>query len=338
VIGPAASEGPALDTAIVAFPLVPGTIVGVVTAVDKSAEPASVATETTTVLLAGVGSAVAEAEVAEPPVSVADAGAEANTFSGTSTEAEAPLANDEAATVQVIGPAGIGPVQPAGNAAISVFAGGVKVMVTGPAAEEGPLLVAVNVAVVDVPGAAGATATVVNRSVEPSAVLPDTGAVLFAAAGSAVADVAVTDPPPSVDEGAAPEGRAIGTVTSRCPPGGIGPGMLQLIGPAGIVPVQPVGSVVISYPAGGVKSIAIGPAALDGPIFEAVSVALPDVPGTNVGIVAEAATSAEPAPTGTDAGAESFVLFGSAVGDETDVVPPTSVVSGAAEASTISGI
>jgi hypothetical protein len=290
------------------------------------------------VLFAGVGSAVAEAEVAEPPDSVADAGAEANTFNGTSTEAEAPLANDEAATVQVIGPAGMGPVQPAGNEAISVFTGGVKVMVTGPAAEEGPLLVAVNVAVVGVPGAAGATETVVTRSVEPSAVLPDTGAVLFAEAGSAVADAALTVPPASVDDGAAPEGSAIGTVTSRCPPGGIGPGMLQLMGPAGIVPVQPVGSVVISYPAGGVKSMTIGPAALETPRFDAVSVAFPEVPGTSVGMVAEAATSAEPAPTGTDAGAESLVLLGSAVGDETDVVPPTSEVSGAAAASTISGI
>lgn len=189
---------------------------------------------------------MAEAEVAEPPVSVDDAGAEANTFNGTSTEADAPFANDDAATVQVIGPAGIVPTQPAGNEAISVFAGGVKEMVTGPAAAEGPLLVAVKVAVVAVPGGAGATETVVRRSVEPSAVLPETGTVLFAEAGSAVADDALTVPPASVEDGAAPEGRAIGTVTSRCPPGGIGPGMVQLIGPAGIVPVQPVGSVVIS--------------------------------------------------------------------------------------------
>lgn len=77
---------------------------------------------------------------------------------------------------------------------------------------------------------------------------------------------------------------------------------------------------------------------MDTPRFDALSVALPEVPGTNVGIVAEAATSAEPAPTGTNAGAESLVLLGSAVGDETEVVPPVSEVSGAAEASTASGM
>lgn len=226
--------------------MVPGTMVGVETEVDRSAEATMVSTETAAVLFVGLGSAVAEAEVAEPPVSVEDAGAEANTFNGTSTEADAPLASEVASTVQVIGPAGIGPTQPAGSEAISVFAGGVKEMVTGPAAAEGPLLVALNVAVVAVPGAAGATETVVRRSAEPSAVLPDTGAVLFAAAGSAVADNALTVPPASVEDGAAPAGRAIGTVTFSCPPGGIGPGILQLIGPDGIVPVQPVGSVVIS--------------------------------------------------------------------------------------------
>jgi hypothetical protein len=76
-----------------------------------------------TVLLAGVGSAVGEVAPADPPLR-GPAGVLAGTCRGTITETEAPGAIGPV-TVQLIGPAGIGPVQPAGSEAISAPTGGV---------------------------------------------------------------------------------------------------------------------------------------------------------------------------------------------------------------------
>jgi hypothetical protein len=125
VIGPAASDGPALATVTVAMPVDPGVIAGVVDDTERSADAAAVGTVGVEALFPGVGSAVGDEAVSAPPVPRVDDGvALSKTFNGTSTETEAPGAIGPA-TVQTIGPAGIGPVQPAGRAVISTPVGGV---------------------------------------------------------------------------------------------------------------------------------------------------------------------------------------------------------------------
>ena len=125
MIGPAAFDGPALETVTVALPVDPGVIAGVVDDTERSADAAAVGTVGAEALFAGVGSAVGDEAVSAPPVPrVEDGVALAKTFSGTATETDAPGAIGPA-TVHTIGPAGIGPVHPAGRAVISTPVGGV---------------------------------------------------------------------------------------------------------------------------------------------------------------------------------------------------------------------
>jgi hypothetical protein len=125
VIGPAAFDGPALATVTVALPVDPGVIAGVTDDTERSADAAAVGTTGVEALFAGVGSAVGDEALSAPPVpSVEDGVALAKTFNGTATEADAPGAMGPA-TLQTMGPAGIGPVQPAGRAVISTPVGGV---------------------------------------------------------------------------------------------------------------------------------------------------------------------------------------------------------------------
>jgi hypothetical protein len=125
VIGPAAFDGPALATVTVALPVDPGVIAGVTEETERSAEAAKVGTVGVEPLFPGVGSAVGDEALSAPPVpSVDDGVALAKTFNGTSTATDAPGAIGPA-TLQTMGPAGIGPVQPAGSAVISTPVGGV---------------------------------------------------------------------------------------------------------------------------------------------------------------------------------------------------------------------
>jgi hypothetical protein len=107
-----------LVTVTVAVPEAPGTRVGVLTTATRSAAPALVFTEIgDAVLFAGVGSALAVVTPALPPERVLLGLADARTFTGMLTASEEPGVIGPA-TVQLIGPLGIGPVQPAGNEVI----------------------------------------------------------------------------------------------------------------------------------------------------------------------------------------------------------------------------
>ena len=79
VVGPTASDGPLFVAVSTTAPEVPGVIVGLVTATDTSAERAPAVTVVGEMeLSAGVGSVVAVAAVAEPPVSAPGAVDEAS--------------------------------------------------------------------------------------------------------------------------------------------------------------------------------------------------------------------------------------------------------------------
>jgi hypothetical protein len=92
----------------------------------------------------------------------------------------------------------------------------------------------------------------VVRSAEPGATAIDDGVELFAAVGSLVAVDTPAVPPVSAAPGVADAGILIGTwMAGVVAPAAIGPGWVQVIGPAGIVPVQPLGSETIDAPAGG---------------------------------------------------------------------------------------
>ena len=75
--------------------------------------------------------------------------------------------------------------------------------------------------------------------------------------------------------------------------------------------------------------------AVDGPLFVAVIVTVPEVPGVIVGDDTVVTTSAERAPTVTVVGAvELFVTDGSEVAELADADPPLSVPGAEAEATT----
>lgn len=124
MIGPAASAGPLLVTVTVARPLVPGVNVGVLTIEVRSAAAGLVFNETGAVLLAVAGSAVPVVTPTVPPVMVELGAADEGTLMGMSIETDDPVGRGPA-TTQVTGPAGIGPVHPAGNDTIFTPVGGV---------------------------------------------------------------------------------------------------------------------------------------------------------------------------------------------------------------------
>jgi hypothetical protein len=122
----------------------------------------------------------------------------------------------------------------------------------GPIASEGPPFVTFKVAVPMVPGVIGDVNDEVDRSAWPGPAATDAATVLFSDVGSLVALDATADPPVYVELGVAFAGMLTGTATVAFAPLTIGPGCVQVIGPAGIVPVQPTGRVVILTPFGAV--------------------------------------------------------------------------------------
>jgi hypothetical protein len=193
-MGPAASDGPAFETVTVATPDVPGARAGVDEATERSASPGPTGTLAATELSVVFGSSVVETAEAEPPVKVVKGNAFAGNASGTAMCTEAPFAIG-ANKVQVMGPAGSVPVQPAGSEVMLTPLGGEYVMVMAPSASDGPLSRTVMVAVPDVPGVIAGVATVVCRSAEPIWVATVEGPLLLTGAGSETfADVTVAKP------------------------------------------------------------------------------------------------------------------------------------------------
>ena len=122
VVGPTASDGPWFVAVIATVPEVPGVIVGLVMETATSAERAPAVTVVgETELSAGVGSVLAVAAVAEPPVSAPGAVDEASD-TGIDTLVDEALARLPA-TVQVTVPEEL--VQPDGNVPTVTPAGGV---------------------------------------------------------------------------------------------------------------------------------------------------------------------------------------------------------------------
>jgi hypothetical protein len=247
-----ALDGPTFVTVSVIEPDVPGTIEGTVTATFRSADEGNVVMVDGVVLFGVAGSAVGDVAEALPPVRVDDGGAVGSTLIGTVMVALPPTAKP-AATVHVIGPTpGTVPVQPDGRLEICAPVGAVYVNVVGPAESDGPLLVTVTTPLPVWPGTIDGVVIVVFRSAEAANVVTWDGAALLAAAGSAVGDDAVTVPPVSVVDGGADDATCSGTSSVFVAPGASGPATAQLMGPAGIGPVQPAGSDVMSTPTGGV--------------------------------------------------------------------------------------
>jgi hypothetical protein len=199
-------------------------------------------------LLVMAGSVVGDDASAEPPVN-GPVGVDEGTDSRTGTVTEAPDASGPA-MVQLIGPAGIEPVQPEGNDTMSTPVGGPYVTVIEPAASAGPLLVTVMVAVPVEPGVIVGVDTVVTRSADGAPTVTLDGAALLAGSGSAVGDEAPAEPPVKGPAGVeAGTDRTTGMVAFA--PDASGPAIVQVNGPAGIEPVQPDGNDTMSTPVGG---------------------------------------------------------------------------------------
>ena len=122
VVGPMAVDGPSFDAVRTTVPDVPGVIVGLVTAVEMSAERAPAVTVVEAIeLLAVAGSFDAVDTEAEPPV-IAPGAVDEGTDTGMAMLAEPPLASVPA-TVQVTVP--LASVHPDGNVPSVTPAGGV---------------------------------------------------------------------------------------------------------------------------------------------------------------------------------------------------------------------
>ena len=107
----------------VALPVPPGAIEGVLTVVLRSAAPAPTVTVGEPDEFVALRSTPLVATDIEPPLSVEPGAAVGSTDKGTSIDATAPFAKSPLIT-QLIGPFGIGPVQPAGSAVIDAPLGG----------------------------------------------------------------------------------------------------------------------------------------------------------------------------------------------------------------------
>jgi hypothetical protein len=331
VIGPAAFDGPAFDTVITALPVSPGVIEGVDTNVDTSADGANAVTIDGTVLFSATGSAVGELAPAEPPDNE-PAGVEAGTDNNTPIVALVPGANGPA-NVHDNGPAGNVPVQPTGSAEISTPTGGEYDTVIGPAAFDGPAFDTVITALPVSPGVIEGVDTNADTSADAGPTSTEGTEALLVGTGSTVDDDASADPSASNVPGTALTERASGTVMMTDAEGVSGPLTMHDNGPAGNVPVQPLGRAVMATPVGGEYDTVIGPAAFDGPAFDTVITALPVSPGAIVGFATVVATSAEPAPIDTVTGPALLVVVGSETVDVTEA-EPVKVARGVALAGT----
>ena len=195
--------------------------------------------------------------------------------------------------------------------------------VVGPAASDGPAFVALSVTVPDVPGVIVGLETARATSAERGpAVTVVEATELFAVAGSVVVVPTEAEPPVSAP-GAVDAASEIGIATLVVAPLASGPAIVQVTVP--LVKVQPDGNVPTVTPDGAVYVKAVGPTASDGPVFVALNVTVPEVPGVIVGAVTAMATSADRAPAVTVVGAtELLAMVGSLVGVVTDAEPPVS--------------
>ncbi len=213
--------------------------------------------------------------------------------------------------------------------------------VVGPAALEGPLLVAVNVTVPDVPGVIVGDVTAIATSALAGPVVTDVGlTVLFAAAGSAVVIDELAEPP-EMTPGAAEAGTETGTATFVEAPLARLPATVHVTVPDAPDPdgtEQPDGNVPRLTPTGGVYVNVVGPTAVDGPLFVAVIVTVPDVPGVIVGLVTAVEMSAERAPAVTVVEAsELLAAAGSFDAVDTEADPPM-IAPGAVDDGTDTGM
>ena len=245
------SDGPAFVTETVAMPVPPGAMVGVDVVTPRSDDAERVGTEGVEVLLPGVGSEVEELTFKDPPVSAEFGAALEMTLIGTKTSL-LPAGVSGPVMEQVIGPVGIGPMQPEGREVISTPAGGVNDMEIGAAAFDGPPFVTVRVADPVPPGTIPAVIEAVERSAWPGPTATDEATVLFVLFGSAVAVATLADPPDSVEFGGAPAGKRTEMACVALAPLAIGPATEQMIGPVGSAPAQPGASDTTSTPVGGV--------------------------------------------------------------------------------------
>ena len=208
--------------------------------------------------------------------------------------------------------------------------------VVGPAASDGPAFVALSVTVPDVPGVIVGLETARATSAERGpAVTVVEATELFAVAGSVVVVPTEAEPPVSAP-GAVDAASEIGIAMLVVAPLASGPAIMQVTVP--LVDVQPDGNVPTVTPDGAVYVKVVGPTASDGPVFVAVNVTVPEVPGVIVGEVTVMATSADRAPAVTVVGAtELLAMVGSLVGVATDAEPPL-IVPGTVDAASDTGM
>ena len=154
------------------MPVPPGAMVGVDVVTPRSDDAERVGTEGVEVLLPGVGSEVEELTFKDPPVSAEFGAALEMTLIGTKTSL-LPAGLSGPVMEQVIGPVGIGPMQPEGREVISTPAGGVNDMEIGAAAFDGPPFVTVRVADPVPPGTIPAVIEAVERSAWPGPTATD---------------------------------------------------------------------------------------------------------------------------------------------------------------------
>ena len=247
MVGPAASDGPALVALSVTVPDVPGVMIGLETAIAISAERGPAVTVVgVTELLALAGSVDAVATEAEPPV-IAPGAVDAASETGMATLVDAPLASVPA-TVQVTVPEAS--VQPDGSVPTVTPDGGVYVNVVGPTASDGPPFVAVNVTVPEVPGVIVGEVTAIATSAERApAVTVVVATELFAAAGSVVVVATDAEPPVSAP-GAVEAASETGMATLVDAPLASAPATVQVTVPE--ASAQPDGRVPGVTPDGGV--------------------------------------------------------------------------------------
>jgi hypothetical protein len=200
--------------------------------------------------------------------------------------------------VQVNGPAGSVPVQPAGNDTICTPGGDTKTTVIGPGSSDGPALSTLTNALSDVPGVMRfGILTEIERLEDGVPATARAAEVLFVVDGSNVDEVAAAVPPANVVPGTLFDGMVNGMLTVNMPVGPRGPGSVHESGPAGIGPVQPAGSEAIDTPDGGVYTTVVGPRTLERPAFSTVTTAFAVPPGVIIGVVTDVERSAIPAPT-----------------------------------------
>ena len=204
---------------------------------------------------------------------------------------------------------------------------------TGPAASDGPWFVAVSTTAPLVPGTMVGVETLSARSARAGPATTVADAVLSAGDGSL--EVVVADAlPPAIGPGGVEDASLTGSVTVTAAPSATGPATTHVtLVP---VPLQPFGSVPTITDAGGVYVNVVGPAASDGPLFVAVIVTVPAVPGVTVGLVTLTAMSATRGPTMILAGLTVLFAGAGSVEAAATLAEPASVC-GASNAGTDTG-